>query len=72
MPSMIMTYAVPIRNNDQIVGVLVAYANGNALSELCKDIQIGEGGDAFMINSSGITIANRNQEKVRSIHGKRH
>lgn len=65
--SMIMTYAAPIKSEDKIVGVLVAYANGDALSELCKDIQIGEGGDAFMINSTGITIASRDQKKVLSM-----
>lgn len=65
--SMIMIYAVPVINEDKVVGVLVAVADGNALSELCKDIQIGEGGDTFMISSTGVTIASQNQKKVTSM-----
>ena len=62
--SMVMVYAVPIKNGNEVVGVLTATRDGNALSDITKDITFGKTGQAFMINNQGITVANANKDMV--------
>ena len=57
-------YAVPIKNGDKVVGVLTATRDGNALSDITKDITFGKTGQSFMINKQGTTVANTNKDKV--------
>ncbi|MGK0464876.1 methyl-accepting chemotaxis protein [Clostridium sp.] len=66
--SMIVVYAVPIKNNNQIVGVLVSTRDGNKLSELTNQVKFGQTGNAFMINKDGITIAHSNKDLVASMY----
>ena len=61
---MVIVYAVPIKNGDEIVGVLTATRDGNALSDMVKDITFGKTGQAFMINNQGTSIANNNKNMV--------
>ncbi|PJI07395.1 MULTISPECIES: methyl-accepting chemotaxis protein [Clostridium] len=55
--SMSMVYAVPIKNNNSITGVLVSVRDGLELSEMIKKISFGKTGSAYMINSKSVSIA---------------
>jgi methyl-accepting chemotaxis protein len=61
---LVVIYAVPIKNNDNIVGVLVEVMNGNQLSSLVDSIKIGKTGSSFMIKKDGTVIANPNKTLV--------
>ena len=60
----IVIYAVPIKNGNEVVGVLTAVRDGNELSDITKDITFGKTGQAFMINKQGITVADANKDLV--------
>jgi methyl-accepting chemotaxis protein len=60
----IIMYSVPIKNGNEVVGVLIAIRDGNALSDTTKDITFGKTGQAFMINKQGTTVANVNKDLV--------
>lgn len=62
--SIIVTYAVPIKYNNEIVGVLASAQDGNDLSDLTDQVKFGQTGTAFMINSTGVAIANENRDLV--------
>lgn len=62
--SLIIVYAVPIKLNGQIVGVLAALKDGNDLTGMTNDITFGKSGKAFMINEKGTKIAHSNRELV--------
>lgn len=62
--TIIVTYAVPIKFNNQITGVLTALADGKKLSEITNDITFGKSGKAFMLNKLGTTIAHSNIDLV--------
>lgn len=65
--SVIMTYAVPIRANQDIIGVLIAVRDGLELSAFAQSIQYGKTGEAFIINSQGKTIAHADIDLMRQI-----
>ena len=60
----VVIFAVPIMQNDKIVGVLTATKSGDNISGLVNDITFGKTGKAFMINSTGVKIAHYNNELV--------
>ncbi|AZV57664.1 methyl-accepting chemotaxis protein [Clostridium sp. AWRP] len=62
--SMVLVYAAPIKNGDKVVGVLAATRDGNALSDMTKDITFGKIGQAFMINKQGTTVAHIDKDLV--------
>ncbi|SHJ15569.1 methyl-accepting chemotaxis sensory transducer with Cache sensor [Clostridium cavendishii DSM 21758] len=62
----IVLYSVPIKYNNQIVGVLMSGEDGNQLSDYTKNIKFGITGQGFMINKSGTTIAHINKDLVLS------
>jgi methyl-accepting chemotaxis protein len=62
--SLIMAFAVPIKYNGQIVGILVAIRDGNDLSNFIKDITFGKSGKSNMINNTGTFIAHADKEIV--------
>jgi methyl-accepting chemotaxis protein len=59
----IVTYAVPIKNDNEIVGILVEMGE-DELSKLTEKVEFGQTGNAFMINSTGVTIANSDRDLV--------
>lgn len=61
---MIVIYAVPIQNNGEITGALVALRDGNELSTFTNEIKFGNTGQAFMLNKNGTTIAHNNKDLV--------
>jgi methyl-accepting chemotaxis protein len=56
--------AVPIRNEKEIVGVLIGRRDGNALSIITRDMKYSKLGYAYMINEKGTIIAHDNKELV--------
>ena len=66
--SIVVVYAVPIKNNDEVVGVLISTRDGNKLSELTNEIKFGQTGNAFMIKKDGTTIAHSNKDLVTKMY----
>lgn len=62
--ALIMVYSVPIKNKDDIVGVLVAIGDGNFISHITNRITYGEEGYVYVVNDKGTTIAHKNEEVV--------
>ncbi|MBX4265077.1 methyl-accepting chemotaxis protein [Clostridium estertheticum] len=60
----IVKYAVPIKENNKIIGILVATKDGNEISSITNDITFGKTGKAFMIDSNGVKIAHYNKDLV--------
>lgn len=53
----VIMVAVPIRQDDSVVGALVGRMDGNTLSDMVSDAGYGKLGYAYMINSDGQIIA---------------
>lgn len=62
--SIVIVYSVPIKNNNEIVGVLTESIDGYKLSELTDQVKFAQTGNSFMINEAGATIANANRDLV--------
>ena len=63
--SMIIQIIVPIKDDTgAVIGVLVAVRDASSLTELISDITYGESGNAFLINSTGTTIAHSDESVV--------
>ncbi len=62
--NIIIVFAVPVKNNDQIIGVLFKVSDGNALSEITNKLTFGKNGKAFMINKSGASVAHYDNSLV--------
>ncbi len=62
--TMIITYSIPLKWENQIVGILFKVADGNDLSNITDKITFGETGSAYMINNEAVTIANYNRDLV--------
>ena len=60
----IISFAVPIKKDNEIKGVLIAIRDGYTLSDITNDIKFGESGAAFMINKEGTTIAHKDKNLV--------
>ncbi|NMB95175.1 MAG: hypothetical protein GYA02_00950 [Clostridiaceae bacterium] len=67
--SLVITYAVPIKNNNQVVGVLAATRDGYELSEFAREISVGKTGNSFIANSVGKTIAHSDINVLNSLIG---
>lgn len=65
--SIIIAYAVPIKQNGSIIGVLVATRDGSMLSEITNRVTFGKSGKAFMLNKSGVTVAHSNIDLVKQM-----
>ncbi|WP_234121883.1 methyl-accepting chemotaxis protein [Clostridium hydrogenum] len=55
--SISMEYAVPIKSNNSVTGVLVSVRDALELSDMIKKISFGKTGSAYMINSKSESIA---------------
>ncbi|PRR83638.1 methyl-accepting chemotaxis protein [Clostridium vincentii] len=66
--SIILVYAVPITNNNEVVGVLISTRDGNQLSNLTNEVKFGETGNAFMIKGDGTTISHSNKDLVLKMY----
>lgn len=59
--------AAPIYINGKIAGVLATMKDGDYISKLVTDIQVGDSGYAFMLNGEGVKIAHVNQALVDNL-----
>ncbi len=59
-----LNYVVPIKEGNTVKGVILVARDGNELSDLADDITYGKTGAAFMINSEGVTVANKDRDLV--------
>lgn len=60
----VMMFATPIKQNNNIVGVLAARIDGYYLSDVTDSISFGETSFAFIINDKGTSLAHDNREYV--------
>ncbi|MBU3207180.1 methyl-accepting chemotaxis protein [Clostridium algidicarnis] len=63
---LVMAYAVPIKNNNNVVGVLVALRDGNEIAKLNDTVEFGKTGRAYVLGKTGDIIAHEDREKVIS------
>lgn len=61
---LIVVYTVPIRNKNEIIGVLSIVEDGNIFSQFTDQIKVGESGEAFVLNEEGNVIAHKNRKLV--------
>ena len=66
--TVIVSYAVPIKDGNTVKGVLVAIRDGNELSNLTNDIKFGKSGTAYMINNNGTTVAHNDKDLVLNMN----
>lgn len=65
--TLIVNYTVPIKDQSgAVIGLVIGSRNGDELSQLTNDINIGETGNAFMVNKSGVVVAHPDIEKVKA------
>ncbi|KAB3531310.1 methyl-accepting chemotaxis protein [Alkaliphilus pronyensis] len=62
--SIVVAIAVPILNNNEIVGVLVGLADGMELSNIASEITLGKTGYGYIIDRNGTTIGHKDTELV--------
>lgn len=60
----VLMYATPIKNNNEIVGVLIGRRDGNSLSNIVGNSGFGVNGTGFIINRSGTMVAHTDKQKV--------
>lgn len=59
-----ITYALPIKQNNVITGILLATKDGKTLSDIISEATFGKNSSAYMINKNGVTVAHSNRELV--------
>lgn len=64
---LVMSYAVPIKEDGKVKGVLIATRDGSELSKLTSNIKYGKTGTTFMISKNGYTVANKDISLVRKM-----
>lgn len=62
--TMIIVYAVPIKDKESIIGVLTAVRDANEFSNLVADVSYGESGSVYMINKEGTIVAHEDRNLV--------
>ncbi|TAH67596.1 MAG: HAMP domain-containing protein [Anaerolineaceae bacterium] len=62
--SAVLMYAVPIINDDEVVGALIGRRDGAALNEITDDLGVGERGYAFILGSNATLFAHPNRDNV--------
>ena len=62
--SLVLTLAVPIKDNGKVVGVLLAKSDGTRLSEITDSLTAGSNYYAFVYDQSGTLVAHPNRDYV--------
>ncbi len=65
--SVVLVFAEPIKNNNQVIGVLLSTTDGYLLCDMIKDITYGKTGKAFIINKAGTTVAHTKRDLVKNM-----
>ncbi|SFH66764.1 methyl-accepting chemotaxis sensory transducer with Cache sensor [Tindallia magadiensis] len=60
----IFNYAVPVKDNGRVVGVLYGRRTAHVMSEVVSDIQYKETGFSYIVNQEGRIVADRNTDLV--------
>ncbi|MDF2595952.1 MAG: methyl-accepting chemotaxis sensory transducer with Cache sensor [Clostridia bacterium] len=63
----VVVYAVPIKQDNKVIGVLTATKEGSEISSIVDDITFGNTGKAFMLANTGVKIAHYNNELVMNM-----
>lgn len=62
---LVIVFAAPIKNSaGAIVGVLLGTADGQFLSNMCKNITIGKTGVGYILNAEGTAIGHKDESLV--------
>ncbi len=62
--ALIMAYSVPIYENNQVSGVLVALADACFLNEMTDEMHFGETGYVYIVDSTGTLISHPDRDNV--------
>ena len=65
--SIVIAFAVPVKNDSKVEKVLIALYDGNLLCSITNNVKFGESGKACMLSKNGITIAHSNKDLVLSM-----
>lgn len=65
--SMVVAFAVPIKQGNQVVGVLVARRDGNALSTFTSEMEFNQR-EVYMFNNAGTMIAGSDLTRVAEMY----
>ncbi|GGH23130.1 methyl-accepting chemotaxis protein [Paenibacillus segetis] len=60
----VVAIAVPLQNNGQTTGTLIATINFETITASAQAVKIGESGYAYMIDRTGLIVSHPNQDKV--------
>jgi methyl-accepting chemotaxis protein len=60
----VLMFATPIKDESEIVGVLIGRRDGNSLSNIVAESGFGVNGTGFIINRSGTMVAHTDKQKV--------
>ncbi|WP_029451213.1 methyl-accepting chemotaxis protein [Clostridium algidicarnis] len=66
--TIVVVYATPIKNNNEVVGALLQVRDGNQLSSLTNQIKFGETGSGYMIKKDGTIISHSNKDLVMNMY----
>lgn len=61
---MVLMFAVPIKQEDKVVGVLVGRKSATALNQNIADLGYGQNGYAYIISKNGTIISHENEQYV--------
>jgi methyl-accepting chemotaxis protein len=64
--SLLLTYAAPIKNGNEIIGVIIISRDGEDLSKITDKITFGKTGKAYLINKDGEVIAHTDRNLVKT------
>lgn len=64
--SIMVAFAVPIKDNNKVIGVLVARRDGNELSSYTNEMQYGQQ-EVFMVNGESTWIACKDESRVQEM-----
>lgn len=62
----VIMYAVPIYNNDTVVGALIARRDGDSLNEITDELGVGERGYAFILGYNGTIFSHPNRDLINN------
>jgi methyl-accepting chemotaxis protein len=61
----VVMYAVPITNGGgTVLGALIARKDGTALTDISKNVKLGNTGYSYMVNSAGVIVAHQDTDMV--------
>ncbi|MDF2859011.1 MAG: methyl-accepting chemotaxis sensory transducer with Cache sensor, partial [Neobacillus sp.] len=61
---LVLIYAAPVYKNNEVVGVLYGRRDGQALTDMVKDITYGKSGYGYLVNNNGTIVGHPNMDFV--------